>query len=203
MSDAAISEVEVAVDQRSAKSSSSSVLGMTLFVASEGMFFAAFFGAYFTVYAATTVWPPLAIPIPELTISSIATALLVISGFTMSAGVSAGRKGLSGRLNLMLAATIVLGAAFLILQIYDYSNTGFSIHQGTYASLFYIMTGLHMAHVIGGVLFLLLVFFQARAGAFPADRQDSVHAASIYWHFVDIVWIGLFVIFYILPQGGS
>ena len=194
---------QIAVDQRAAKGSSSSVLGMTLFVASEGMFFAAFFGAYLTIYAATAIWPPLAIPIPEVTISSIATVLLVLSGFTLSAGVSAARKGKAGHLNLLLGVTIVLGVAFLILQAYDYSNTGFSIHDGTYASLFYIMTGRHMAHVIGGVLFLILVFFQARAGAFKADRQDPVRSAAIYWHFVDIVWVGLFVIFYLLPQGGA
>ncbi|MEA2550267.1 MAG: cytochrome c oxidase subunit [Actinomycetota bacterium] len=192
-----------AVDQRAAKGSSSSVLGMTLFVASEAMFFAAFFGAYFTIYAATAVWPPLQIPIPSITVSAVATALLVISGFTLSAGVGAARKGRLNQLNVWLAVTIVLGLAFLILQAYDYSNTGFSIHDGTYASLFYIMTGLHMAHVIGGVLFLILVFVQSRAGEFSIERHDPVRASAIYWHFVDIVWVGLFVIFYLLPQGGS
>jgi cytochrome c oxidase subunit 3 len=176
---------------------------MTLFVASEAMFFAAFFGAYFTIYAATAVWPPLQIPIPSLTVSAVATALLVISGFTLSAGVGAARKGRLNQLNVWLAVTIVLGLAFLILQAYDYSNTGFSIHDGTYASLFYIMTGLHMAHVIGGVLFLILVLVQSRAGEFSIERHDPVRASAIYWHFVDIVWVGLFVIFYLLPHGGS
>ena len=205
MSDVVATEIatEIAIDQRAVKASSSSVLGMTLFVASEAMFFAAFFGAYFTIYAATAIWPPLQIPIPEITISAIATVLLVTSGFTLSAGVGAARKGKASHLNLWLGVTIVLGVAFLVLQAYDYSNTGFSIHEGTYASLFYVMTGLHMAHVIGGVLFLILVFFQSRAGEFSIERQDPVRSAAIYWHFVDIVWVGLFVIFYILPQGGS
>ncbi len=198
-----VAPTDIALDQRAVKGSSSSVLGMTLFVASEAMFFAAFFGAYFTIYAATKIWPPLRIPIPELTIATIATVLLVTSGFTLSAGVGAARKGRAGRLNFWLAVTIVLGIAFLVLQAYDYSNTGFSIHDGTYASLFYIMTGLHMAHVIGGVLFLILVFMQSRGGEFSIERHDPVRASAIYWHFVDIVWVGLFVIFYLLPQGGS
>ena len=201
MSDAVAGEI--VLDQRAVQGTSSSVLGMTLFVASEAMFFAAFFGAYFTIYAATAIWPPLVIPIPDVTISSIATVLLVVSGFTLSAGVAAIRRGRGARLNLWLGITIALGIAFLVLQSYDYSNTGFSIHDGTYASLFYVMTGLHMAHVIGGVLFLILVFVQSRAGEFSSERHDPVRASSIYWHFVDIVWIGLFVIFYILPQGGS
>lgn len=201
MSDATVTDI--AVDQRAMKGSSSSILGMTLFVASEAMFFAAFFGAYFTIYAATAIWPPLQIPIPDVAISAIATVLLITSGFTLSAGVGAARKGRTNRLSLWLAVTIVLGIAFLVLQAYDYSNTGFSIHAGAYASLFYIMTGLHMAHVIGGVLLLILVFVRARAGDFSSEQHDPVRASSIYWHFVDIVWVGLFVIFYILPQRGS
>jgi cytochrome c oxidase subunit III len=194
---------EFAIDQRAAKGSSSSVLGMTLFVASEAMFFAAFFGAYFTIYAATAVWPPLQIPIPGITVSTVATILLVVSGFTLSAGVAAAKRGAVDRLNVWLVVTIVLGVGFLILQAYDYSNTGFGIHDGTYASLFYIMTGLHMAHVIGGVLLLILVFVQSRSGGASSERHDPARASAIYWHFVDIVWVGLFVIFYLLPQGGS
>jgi Heme/copper-type cytochrome/quinol oxidase, subunit 3 len=193
---------EIALDQRAVKGSSSSVLGMTLFVASEAMFFAAFFGAYFTIYAAALVWPPLGIPIPDLLIPSIATGLLVTSGLTMQMGVAAARKGRIRRLNVSLGITILLGAAFLILQAIDYSGMGFGIHDGSYASLFYIMTGLHMAHVIGGVLFLILVFVQSRTGQLSIERHEPVEAAAIYWHFVDIVWVGLFVIFYILTRSG-
>lgn len=194
---------DIAIDQRAVRGTTSSVLGMTLFIASEAMFFAAFFGAYFTIFAATPVWPPVQIPIPELTTSSIATAMLVISSVSVQMAVAAARRGRTQRVNLWLGITIVLGIGFLILQGLDYSKTGFSIHDGTYASLFYIMTGLHMAHVVGGVLFLTLVFAQSRAGQLSSQRTDPVQAAAMYWDFVDVVWIGLFVIFYILPQGGS
>ena len=85
MSDATVTDI--AVDQRAMKGSSSSILGMTLFVASEAMFFAAFFGAYFTIYAATAIWPPLQIPIPEVSISAIATVLLITSGFMARANL--------------------------------------------------------------------------------------------------------------------
>jgi cytochrome c oxidase subunit 3 len=194
---------ESALDQRAVRGTSSSLLGMTLFIASEAMFFAAFFGAYFTIFAATAVWPPLQIPIPELTTASIATGMLVISSVFVQLAVGAARRGRTQRVNLWLGVTIALGIGFLVLQGFDYSRTGFSIHDGTYASLFYIMTGLHMAHVVGGVLFLMLVFAQSRTGQLSPQRTDPVQAAAMYWDFVDVVWIGLFVIFYILPQGGS
>jgi len=194
---------DLALDQRAVKQTSSSVLGMTLFVASEAMFFAAFFGAYFTIFAATAIWPPIQIPIPEITIASIATAMLIVSSVSVQVALRAAKRGRTKSLTLWLGITIALGIGFLVLQAYDYSNTGFSIHDGTYASLFYVMTGLHMAHVLGGVLFLMLVFAQARGGQLSSQRTDPVQAGAIYWDFVDIVWVGLFVVFYILPQGGS
>jgi cytochrome c oxidase subunit III len=191
---------DVAVDQRAVKGISSSILGMILFVASEAMFFAAFFGAYFTIYAAAPIWPPANIPIPQVTIASIATGLLVSSSITMQAAVYAAKNGLRRYLNLWLGATILLGIGFLVLQTIDYSNIGFSIHDGIYASLFYVMTSLHMAHVVGGVLFLILVFEQSRSGQLSVERHEPVTCAAIYWDFVDLVWIGLFLVFYILPQ---
>jgi len=199
----AIDTAELAIDQRAARGSTSPVLGMTLFVASEAMFFAAFFGAYFTIYAATTVWPPLRIPIPDLPIPSIATTLLISSSFFLQAGVRAARRGDAQRVNRWLGVTIVLGIAFLTLQMVDYSRIGFSIHDGTYASLFFVMTGLHTAHVLGGVLFMMLVFAQSRTGQLSGEHHEPLEAAAIYWHFVDIVWVGLFLVFYVLTQSGT
>ena len=201
MSTASISDISI--DQRASKGTSSPVLGMILFVASEAMFFAAFFGAYFTIYAATPVWPPIQIPIPDVGIAGIATGLLVTSSITMQAALYAAKTGLRRYLNVWLGLTILLGIAFLALQAADYSNMGFGIHDGIYASLFYIMTTLHMAHVVGGVLFLILVFVQSRSGQLSVERHDSLTAGAIYWDFVDLVWIGLFLVFYILPQTAS
>ena len=198
MSAASISDISI--DQRASRATSSSVLGMILFVASEAMFFAAFFGAYFTIYAATPVWPPIQIPIPDVNVAGVATGLLVLSSITMQAALYAAKSGLRRYLNIWLGLTILLGIGFLALQAVDYSNMGFGIHDGIYASLFYIMTTIHMAHVIGGVIFLMLVFVQSRSGQLSMQRHDSLTAGAIYWDFVDLVWIGLFLVFYILPQ---
>jgi cytochrome c oxidase subunit III len=198
-----VSMADLTADERAVRGTSSPVLGMVLFVASEAMFFAAFFGAYFTIYAAAPVWPPPNIPIPATVIPSIATGMLITSSFTLQAGVRAIRKGRTAALNRWLSLTILLGITFLVLQIYDYSQQGFGIHDGVYASLFYVMTGLHTAHVIGGVLFLSLIFAQSRTGQLSLERHEPVEAGAIYWHFVDVVWIGLFTAFYVLTQGGS
>ena len=195
-----MSVAETVADQRAVRGASGPILGMVLFVASEAMFFAAFFGAYFTIKAAHSVWPPRGIPVPHLALPATATALLVGSSFVLQAGVWAIRKGHTRRLEGWLALTILMGVGFLVLQLRDYSQTGFGIHDGVYPSLFYVMTSLHMAHVFGGVVFLALVLFQARTGQLSLARHEPVEAAAIYWHFVDMVWIGLFTIFYIMAQ---
>jgi len=172
------------------------ILGMVLFVASEAMFFAAFFGAYFTIRAASTVWPPKGIPHLKIDVATALTMILVSSSVVLQLGVSSIRKG--GRVVGWLGATIVLGIVFLGLQLYDYSQLGFGVKDGTFGTLFYVMTGLHMAHVFGGVVFLTLVFGQATTGMLSRTGHDSLEAGSIYWHFVDVVWVLLFTVFYLL-----
>jgi cytochrome c oxidase subunit 3 len=191
-----MSLAETIGDQRAVRGTSSPVLGMVLFVASEAMFFAALFGAYFTIYAGATKWPPAGIE-TNIGVPSVLTAILVSSSFTLQAGVSAVRRGRLDRLKRWLELTLILGIAFLALQAYDYSQLNFGIRGGVFPSLFYVMTGLHMAHVIGGVVLLGMVYVQTRAGQLSMARHEPVESAAIYWHFVDMVWIGLFSVFYL------
>ena len=195
-----MSAAGVTADRRATRATSGPILGMVLFVASEAMFFAAFFGAYFTIKAANSVWPPRGIPTPKILVPAVATVLLVSSSFVLQAGVRAIRRGDARALERWLGLTILLGAGFLVLQLRDYAHTGFGIHQGIYPSLFYVMTGLHMAHVFGGVLFLSLVLGQSRTGQLSMVRHEPVEAGAIYWHFVDVVWIGLFTVFYVIVR---
>jgi cytochrome c oxidase subunit III len=191
-----MSLAETIGDQRAVRGTSSPVLGMVLFVASEAMFFAALFGAYFTIYAGANKWPPAGIE-TNIGVPAVLTAILVSSSFTLQAGVSAVRRGRLDRLKRWLELTLILGIAFLALQAYDYSQLNFGIRGGVFPSLFYVMTGLHMAHVIGGVVLLGMVYVQTRAGQLSMERHEPVESAAIYWHFVDIVWIGLFSVFYL------
>ncbi|MEA2508353.1 MAG: cytochrome c oxidase subunit [Actinomycetota bacterium] len=191
-----MSLAETIGDQRAVRGTSSPVLGMVLFVASEAMFFAALFGAYFTIYAGANTWPPKGIE-TNIGVPAVLTAILVSSSFTLQAGVAAVRKGRMDRLKRWLEATLLLGIAFLALQAYDYSQLNFAIRQGAFPSLFYVMTGLHMAHVIGGVVLLGMVYVQSRTDQLSMERHEPVESAAIYWHFVDVVWIGLFSAFYL------
>jgi heme/copper-type cytochrome/quinol oxidase subunit 3 len=191
---------ETFLDERAARGTSSPILGMVLFVASEAMFFAALFAAYFTSFSRTSVWPPLNVPIPDLPIPIALTVILVSSSVVLQTGVRAARRGDTNALTRRLMLTVALGVAFLALQGYDYSQLTFGIHDGIYPSLFYVMTGLHMAHVIGGVVFLSIVLAQSLTGQLSLRRHEPVEAAAIYWHFVDVVWLGLFSVFYLVTQ---
>jgi cytochrome c oxidase subunit 3 len=177
------------------------LFGMVLFIASEVMFFGGFFGAYFDLRAGQPVWPPASPPIEKLEIWPIAiilTIVLVSSSFTMNAAVSAIKRGDRRGLVRWLKVTLVLGGTFLALQIWDYAHIGFGLRDGIFATLFFTMTGFHFAHVMGGALFLYLLMLQASRGGFSAEDHVGVEAGAIYWHFVDIVWIGLFSTYYIL-----
>jgi cytochrome c oxidase subunit 3 len=174
------------------------VLGMVLFVASEAMFFAAFFGGYFTIKANAKEWPPAGIPHLEITIATILTVILVLSSAVIQLSLRSIKSGDTRRAKVFLAGTIALGIVFLLLQLYDYSQLGFGVKDGAFGTLFYVMTGIHMAHVLGGVVFLCLVFGQAMGGLLSPGNHDSLAAGAIYWDFVDVVWVLLFTTFYLL-----
>ena len=190
--------VELTRDERAVRQTSGPVLGMVVFVASEAMFFATFFGAYFTIYSVNPVWPPAGFPRLKPELATVLTVLLVTSSLTLQIGVRAIRRDRTRAMLVWLGLTILLGAGFLGLQLYDYSLLGFGVRDGIYGSLFYVMTGLHMAHVFGGVVFLVLVLVQGLGGQLTHAHHDSMEAGSIYWHFVDVVWICLFTTFYVI-----
>ena len=180
---------------------SSSLLGMVLFIASEVMFFGGLFGAYFTIRSAATQWPPPDTPHLSAPYAAILTTILVASSVTMQFGVWAIRKNNQRRLVLWLAVSLLLGAIFLCMQALEYVNLieeGLTLSSGVYGSTFYTLTGFHGAHVAGGAAFILIVLLRARSGQFTARYHDTVEMASYYWHFVDVVWLGLFSTIYLL-----
>ncbi len=186
-------------------------LGMLLFIGSELMFFAGLFGAYFNARASSQPnWPPDGLehvlnpfpthPIPFLPI--IATVLLVASSFTMQWAVWRIRRGDRTGMVRALSLTLLLGVVFLAAQAFDYytlvTEDHFGIDSTVYGTLFYTMTGFHGAHVFGGVVGIFIVLLRGAAGQFSARHHIAVEAVSAYWHFVDIVWIFLFLLLYFL-----
>ena len=188
---------------------SNPILGMLLFITSEVMFFAGLFGAYFTVRASAPHWPPTEPEVPaelaerfnlhaEPWLAAFLTVVLVTSSFTCQLAIWAIRKNDRRGLIRGIAVTMVLGIGFLLGQAYDYSQLGFGLTSGTFGTTFFTLTGFHGAHVLGGVIMLSVILYRAMAGQFSARHHDAVEATSIYWHFVDVVWIGLFSTLYIL-----
>ena len=180
---------------------SSSLLGMVLFIASEVMFFGGLFGAYFTIRSAAPTWPPEGTPHLETWYAAVLTAILVSSSVTMQFGVWAIRRNEQRRLLLWLVASLLLGLAFLAGQANEYRTLieeGMTLSSGVFGSTFFTLTGFHGAHVAGGAAFILIVLLRARSGQFTARYHDTVEMASYYWHFVDVVWLGLFSTIYLL-----
>ena len=178
---------------------SAGMWAVILFVSSEAFFFGALFTTYFFLRARMPEWEPVFGEKPSWEgLPLINTVLLVASSFTMQFAVNAIKKGDRAGLRNWLIPTIVLGVLFLAGQAYEYTRLGFLPRDGIFAGVFFTLTGFHGAHVTGGVIFNTIVFFRTLKGHFTARRHLAVEAASIYWHFVDVVWIGLFLTIYIV-----
>jgi cytochrome c oxidase subunit 3 len=176
------------------------LVGMLLFIASEVMFFGGLFATYFNARAsvAPEPWEPPPGGELDINLALVLTAILISSSFTMQFGVWAIRRGDTGRLKMWTGITLVLGLLFLGGQLYDYSQLGFGISDGVFGTVFYTLTGFHGAHVFGGAVGLTIVLARALRGQFSARNHVAVEAVSIYWHFVDVVWIGVFSTIYLL-----
>src|SRR4029453_2362299 len=131
-------------------------------------------------------------------LATVLTVVLVSSSVTLQIGVRAIRRDRTRAMLVWLGLTILLGATFPGLQLYDFSLLGFGVRDGIFGSLFYVMTGLHMAHVFGGVVFLVLVLVQGPGSQLTYAPPGSLEAGAIYWAFVDVVWICLFTTFYLV-----
>jgi len=179
--------------------------GMTLFIASEVMFFVAFFWAYFhfALYpghvsgAETAIWPPKGVlTFDPFGLPFLNTMILLLSGCTVTWAhhslLHGDRKGLITG----LALTVGLGVLFTSFQAAEYMEAPFAFTGGIYPSVFFLATGFHGFHVIVGTCFLIVCFFRALRNHFTPQRHFGFEAAAWYWHFVDVVWLFLFICIY-------
>jgi cytochrome c oxidase subunit 3 len=176
-------------------------VGTIVWLASELMFFSGLFAAYLSLRASTPVWPPFhdKFDIPTV---GVATVILVASSGTMQYAVRAiHRHNLAG-FRIWVVATFFLGAIFEGMQVVDYATRNFSLQQSAYSGAFYLLTGIHFLHVLGGLA--AMVFMLARSTnpriRFGGHRSaPHVEMLSYYWHFVDVVWIALYAMIFLLP----
>lgn len=174
------------------------LFGVFVFLFAEGMIFFGLFAAYLIFRAVSPVWPPEGIE-RELVLPGINTAILVSSSFVINQANGAIKKNNVAGLRTWFAATAIMGLIFLAGQAYEYSHLGFGLTSNVFASSFYVMTGFHGLHVTFGVLLILAVLWRSlKAGHYSNESHFGVEAAEIYWHFVDVIWIILFVLLYLL-----
>ncbi|GGJ04650.1 cytochrome c oxidase subunit III [Halobellus salinus] len=180
--------------------------GMLAFLGSELATFGALFGYYFYIRAGN--WESIFVGIPDLTGSLVIanTTLLILSSVTLHFAHTAIRKDDRRKFLSWLVVTVLLGAVFIAGQIYEYYefiiHEGFTLTSGFFASAFFGLTGLHGLHVSLGAVLLGVVLVRALAGQYSAERHVSVSTASMYWHFVDVVWIFLVVVLYVGAEVG-
>jgi cytochrome c oxidase subunit 3 len=175
-------------------------VGTIVWLASELMFFSGLFAAYLTLRASSPVWPPMHDSVDPTTVG-IATIILVLSSGTMQMAVRQAHHFDRLGFTAWLTLTFALGAVFDGMQISDYIGRNFAISQSAYSGAFYVLTGIHALHVLGGLFGMVIMFFRSRNPRirFGGPRSaPAVEMLSYYWHFVDVVWIALYAMIFLL-----
>ena len=191
--------------------------GMLLFIASEVMFFVAWFWAFFdaSLYPGEAiqesrvaftggVWPPEGIEVLDpWHLPLFNTVILLLSGTTVTWAHHALIEGDRKTLNGMLLITILLGVLFSCVQGYEYAVAPFDFSESIYGATFFMATGFHGFHVLIGTIFLTVCLLRALAGHFTPEKHFGFEAAAWYWHFVDVVWLFLFCCIYVWASWGA
>jgi cytochrome c oxidase subunit III len=173
-------------------------IGVMIWLGSELMFFSGLFAAFFTIRSQHSVWPPAGTHLDTIR-AGIFTAILVSSSFTMQWAVRQAEWRNRRSARIWIGCTIVLGAAFLANQAFEWATITTRPSTNAYGSLFFIMSGLHGLHVFIGLIAMtfLLGRMKGRQGGDPGELS-VVQGVSYYWHFVDIVWVGLYSCLFLL-----
>jgi heme/copper-type cytochrome/quinol oxidase subunit 3 len=186
------------IDRRAVRSASSSVTGMVLLVASEAVFFAAFLGIYAVSYTAARVWPPAGIATPSIAVPTIGVVVLLVSGAAMAQAMRHALRREYRRASMLrwLAAALVSAVVFGVLLVIGYADIPFSVGQGIFESLFYMIIGLEIAHVVGGAVLMGVVLARTWTGEL-ALRRDPIQSAAIYWYFVVVLGVVIYAVLYL------
>ena len=189
---------EVAVDHH-AEHPDHRMLGIIVFLVAEGMIFLGLFVAYATFRLVAPAWPPEGTPKLELLLPGINTIILISSSFVIHNADTAIKQNDVKGLQKWFAITAAMGAIFLAGQLYEYFHLEFGLTTNLFASTFYVLTGFHGLHVCFGLVLMLAVLWRSlKPGHYSNEKHFGVEAAEIYWHFVDVIWIILFVLLYLL-----
>ena len=178
------------------------LLGFVLFLVSDVVLFSAFIFAYLYLRNSVPDWPPITkaghqLPRFDVAFAAINSCVLFGSGATMHAAMESWKHLNKAAFNMWMLATIVLGLMFLGGQAYEYNHATITWSGSTMGASFFTLTGLHGIHVAIGVIYLITLFIQANKGVYTGSKYFGLTAGTLYWHFVDVIWVALFFLFYL------
>lgn len=177
-------------------------LAMWVFLGSEFMFFGAFITAYLLYLNETNGGP--GVELFDIPFTSISSFVLLMSSLTMVLAHHAHTQRDMRRMRLWLAATALQGMVFIAGQVYEFTkfvNEGMSIYSSPFASSFFVLTGFHGLHVTLGIIMLCGLYAMTLSGKVKPDQDVKTEIVGLYWHFVDIIWVLIFVVVYLIPVG--
>ncbi|MBL8777078.1 MAG: heme-copper oxidase subunit III [Acidimicrobiales bacterium] len=172
-------------------------VGVIVWLASEVMFFAGLFAAYFVLRSDTDPWPPAGVDL-DIPRAVLSTVLLLTSSATMHLAVRAAERGDHRRVGRWLAVTLTLGTLFLVNLGLEWAGLDFSLDTDAYGTSYYLITGFHGLHVLGGLILMIAVAALVLGRDSGAPVGPSVAVTGYYWHFVDVVWVFVFATLYLL-----
>ena len=180
-------------------------LAMWLFLSSDCLFFGAFIAAYLLYRGRSGQAGPSPKEAFDIPFTSATSFILLMSSLTMVLALAAIQRGDHRRLKIWILSTALLGATFIAGQIFEFtefSREGLHVDTSLFGSTFFILTGFHGAHVTIGIIWLLSLWGLSMQRRLPAEQAERVEVAGLYWHFVDVVWIVIFTVIYLVPQPG-
>jgi cytochrome c oxidase subunit 3 len=178
------------------------LLGFVLFLCSDVVLFSAFIFAYLYLRGTVDEWPPILdgkqLPRLDLPFAMVNSVVLFGSGVTMHFALENWKHGNKSRFNVFMGATVLLGIGFLCGQGYEYSHAAIGGWSGSiFGASFFTLTGMHGFHVFAGVCYLAILWWQTSRNVYDKDHYFGLTAGTLYWHFVDVIWVALFFLFYI------
>ncbi len=196
--DAEVSEAPVRPSSR--RSYSTAWWGMVVLITTEAMVFAILIAAYMFLRATSKEWPPAGTELPELKLTLIFSAVLWGSSLPIFWAEAAIRRGDQARLRAGLLISFVMGLSFLAYTAKDFADLHYGWRDSAYGSIFYVIVGLHGIHVVIGLAMNLVVQIKAWQAKFTAHRHTTVEVFSLYWHFVDVVWLFVMPTVFLSPH---
>jgi heme/copper-type cytochrome/quinol oxidase subunit 3 len=180
-----------------------SKLAMWIFLASDCLLFGALISTY-VLYRGASIKGPYPSDVFDIPYTSVSSFVLLASSLTMVLALAAIQRGDLGQMRVWLLATALLGATFVGGQVYEFTtfaDEGLTLTTNLFSTTFYVLTGFHGTHVAIGILMLLSLLVMSFTGKITQQNSLSVELVGLYWHFVDIVWIVIFTIVYLIPTG--